>query len=294
MGSPKMGALRPRASISALLAVTVLTVVGAERPPGGVKAGVVITAEGGIEGTQVYRYDAEGKPMAGTPAKSRTSNPLPRPSPGTGAPSPAVPAPPAARKVDQTIRTADGRTVPFALQGEGTGKVVEGDVDVNAGLKRASKASGLLEQRYEAGMAPIGKEQVYNRNNLVTLDTWHGRYDTLGRKKADIELTDGLGAEVRPKDTIEVKSVARTNATVNGAKAEIMAWEERMGVASDERYTGVKSDWQGRLNPSPKTVEQLSMQDINRYQFRRNRSDEPGLPAVKPGSDAVKTTGGVK
>ena len=274
--------------------MTVLTVVGAERPPGGIKAGVVITAEGGIEGTQVYRYDAEGNPLDGTPAKARTSNPLPRPaSAATVTPTPAAPASPAP-KVDQTIRTADGRTVPFALQGQGAGKGVDGAVDMNSALKRASKASGLLEQRYEAGTAPIGKEQVYNRNNFVTLDTWHGRYDTLGRKKAEIELADGLGAEVRPKDTIEVKSVARTNSTVNGAKAEIKAWEERMGVVSDERYTGVKSGWQGRLNPSPKTVEQLSMQDINRYQFRSNRSDEPGLPAVKPGSDAVKTTGGVK
>jgi hypothetical protein len=274
--------------------MTVLTVVGAERPPGAIKAGVVITAEGGIEGTQVYRYDAEGKPMAGTPPKSRTANPLPRPSSaGTVAPSPAAPAP-VAPKIDQTIRTADGRTVPFSLQGPGTGKELDGAVDVNAGLKRASKASGLLEQRFEAGTAPIGKEKVYDRNNLVTLDTWHGRYDTLGRKKADIELKDGLGAEIRPKDTIEVKSVARTTSTVNGAKAEIQAWEERMGVVSNDRYAGVKSDWQGRLNPSPKTVEQLSMQDINRYQFRRNRSDEPGLPAVKPGSDTVKTTGGTK
>jgi hypothetical protein len=276
------------------LALTVLTVVGAERPPGGVKAGVVITAEGGIEGTQVYRYDAEGNPLDGTPAKARTSNSLPRPASSANVvPAPAAPKS-AAPKVDQTIRTADGRTVPFALQGEGTGKGVDGAVDMNAGLKRASKASGLLQQRYEAGTAPIGKEQLYDRNNLVTLDTWHGRYDTLGRKKADIDLADGLGAEVRPKDTIEVKSVARKDATANGAKAEIQAWEQRMGVVSDDRYAGVKSDWQGRLNPSPKTVEQLSMQDINRYQFRRNRSDEPGLPAVKPGSDAVKTTGGVK
>ena len=200
----------------------------------------------------------------------------------------------AAPKVDQAIRTADGRTVPFSLQGEGAGKGVDGAVDVNAGLKRASKASGLMEQRFEAGNAPIGKEQVYNRNNLVTLDTWHGRYDTLGRKKAEIELADGLGAEVRPKDTIEVKSVARKDATANGAKAEIEAWEQRMGVVSDARYAGKQSAWQGRLNPAPKTIEQLSMQDINRYQFRRNRSDEPGLPAVKPGSDTVQTKGGTK
>jgi len=285
--------LRPRVSIPLLFALAVLTASAAQRPPGGMKAGVVITAEGGLEGTQVYRYDAEGKPLDGTPAKARTTNALPRPAAGaapvTTAPTaPAAPAP----NVDQTIRTADGRTVPFAVQGQGTGKGVDGAVDMNAALKRASKASGLLEQRYEAGTAPIGKEQVYNRNNLLTLDTWHGRYDTLGRKKADVELTDGLGAEVRPKDTIEVKSVARTTSSANGAKAEIQAWEERMGVVSDERYAGVKSAWQGRLNPSPKTVEQLSMQDINRYQFRRNRSDEPGLPAVKPGSDAVRTTSG--
>ena len=276
-----------------LLALAVLMAEGAQRPAGGVKAGVVITAEGGLEGTQVYKYDAEGKPLDGTPAKARSSNPLPRPATGGAAAAPA-PAASAAPKVDQTIRTADGRTVPFSVQGEGTGKGVDGAVDVNAGLKRASKASGLMEQRYEAGEAPIGKEQLYDRNNLVTLDTWHGRYDTLGRKKADVELTDGLGAEVRPKDTIEVKSVARTNSTANGAKAEIQAWEERMGVTSDDRYAGKKSDWQTRLNPSPKTIEQLSMQDINRYQFRRNRSDEPGLPAVKPGSDAVRNTGAAK
>ena len=287
-------ALRPRVSIPVLLALAVLSVVGAERPPGGVKAGVVITAEGGIEGTQVYRYDAQGQPLDGTPAKARSTNALPRPSPTANVvPAPSAPKS-AAPKVDQTIRTADGRTVPFALQGEGTGKGVDAAVDVNAGLKRASKASGLMEQRFEAGNAPIGKEQLYDRNNLVTLDTWHGRYDTLGRKKAEIELADGLGAEVRPKDTIEVKSVARKDATANGAKAEIQAWEQRMGVVSDDRYAGKQSGWQGRLNPAPKTIEQLSMQDINRYQFRRNRSDEPGLPAVKPGSDAVQTKGGAK
>ena len=39
---------------------------------------------------------------------------------------------------------------------------------------------------------------------------------------------------------------------------------------------------------------QLSMQDINRYQFRRNRSSDPGLPVVKPGSDDVQTKGGKK
>ena len=33
------------------------------------------------------------------------------------------------------------------------------------------------------------------------------------------------------------------------------------------------------------------MQDINRYQFRRNRSTDAGLPVVPVGTDQVKTIG---
>ena len=287
-----MGALRPRISIPVLLAMSALTLSAAERPPGAMKAGVVITAEGGIEGTQVYRYDADGRPMEGTPTKSRVMT-APRPAssaPAATAGSASV-APSPAPAPKQSIKTADGRTVPFTVEGKGIGKGVDGAVDFNAGLKKASKSSGLMEQRFDTAMSSIGKDQVYSRNNLITLDTWHGRYDTIGRKKSDIELTDTLGAPVRPKDTVEVKSVDRIKSSVSGTKAEVKDWEERMGIETNAKFTGVKSNWQGRLNPAPKTVDQLSMQDINRYQFRRNRSSDPGLPVVKPGSDEVQTKG---
>ena len=288
-------ALRPRVSIPVLLAVSVLTLSAAERPPGAIKAGVVITAEGGVEGTQVYRYDADGRPMEGTPTKSRViTGPRPAGSaPAAAANSPAAkPTPAPAPAPKQSIKTADGRTVPFSVEGKGIGKGVDDAVDFNAGLKKTSKSSGLMEQRFETSMSSLGKEQVYSRNNLITLDTWHGRYDTIGRKKSDIELTDTLGAPVRPKDTVEVKSVDRIKSAVSGTKAEVKDWEERMGIETNAKFTGVKSNWQGRLNPDPKTVDQLSMQDINRYQFRRNRSSDPGLPVVKPGSDDVQSKGG--
>ena len=288
-----MGALRLRISIPVLLAVSALTLSAAERPPGAMKAGVVITAEGGIEGTQVYRYDADGRPMEGTPTKSRVMS-APRPAssaPAATAGSASV-APTPAPAPKQPFKTVDGRTVPFSVEGKGIGKGVDGAVDFNAGLKKAAKSSGLMEQRFDTAMSSIGKDQVYSRNNLVTLDTWHGRYDTIGRKKSDIELTDTLGAPVRPKDTVEVKSVDRIKSAVSGTKAEVKDWEERMGIETNAKFTGVKSNWQGRLNPDPKTVDQLSMQDINRYQFRRNRSSDPGLPVVKPGSDDVQSKGG--
>ncbi|MFM8549187.1 MAG: hypothetical protein ACKOBS_00700 [Verrucomicrobiota bacterium] len=290
------GVLRLLGSI--ILFTALLAAAGscaAPLPAGVKKMGVVITAEGGIEGTQVYRYDADGRPMDGTPAKAKPVGGAALPpspsmaSPAVGAPK-AAPAPAAA----PAFKTADGRTVPFALSPGQGAKSVDGAVDFDAGLRRAAKSSGLLGERFETGMAPVGKEQVYSRNNLLTLDTWHGRYDSIGRKKAEVEVTDTLDAPVRAKDMIEVKSIDRSNASLDGTKAEIGRWEERMGVEANTRYAGVRSAWEGRLNQGPKTVDQLSMQDINRYQFRRNRSDEPGLPTVKPGSDAVKTTGGTK
>lgn len=257
------------------------------------KAGVVITAEGGVEGTQVYRYDAEGRPLDGTPAASRViTGPRPAGSAPAAITSAHSAAPSPAPVAKQSIKTADGRTVPFSIEGRGMGKGVDEAVDFNAGLKKASKSSGLMEQRFEKSMSSIGKEQVYSRNNLITLETWHGRYDTIGRKKSDIELTDTLGAPVRTKDTVEVKSIDRIKSPVSGTKAEVKDWEERMGIETNAKFTGVKSNWQGRLNPDPKTVDQLSMQDINRYQFRRNRSSDPGLPVVKPGSDDVQSKGG--
>lgn len=285
--------MRPRISIPVLLALSALTLAAVERPAGGMKAGVIITAEGGVEGTQVYRYDAEGRPLEGTPAKSRMIT-APRPAgtaPAVAANSPSSTLAPAPK---QSIKTADGRTVPFSVEGKGIGKSVDDAIDFNAGLKKASKSSGLMEQRFEKSMSTMGKEQVFSRNNLITLDTWHGRYDTIGRKKSDVELKDTLGATVRPKDMVEVKSVDRIKSSVSGTKAEVKEWEERMGIEPNAKFTGVKSNWQGRLNPDPKTVDQLSMQDINRYQFRRNRSSEPGLPVVKPGSDDVQSKGGKK
>ena len=296
-GPHSLGVVRPLASISFLALCLAGMARAAELPPGAKRAGFVITAEGGVEGgTQVMRYDADGRPLDGSarPSASRPSSAQgPRPAGATSVVESAPAAPSSAKTGATELRTADGRKVPFTMEGQGN-KTVDGAVDFNASLKKASKSSDIMEKKFDTTMAPIGKEQVYSRNNLLTLDTWHGRYDTFGRKKSDIAVEDTLGATVRQKETVEVKSIDRTTSAVNGSKAQVKDWENRMGVDTNARYTGVKSSWQEKLNGAPKTVNQLSMQDINRYQFRRNQSSDPGLPVVKPGSDTVKSTGAPK
>lgn len=282
-----------RTSSLALLTVLLLTAWAhaADAPPKPTLRGFKVTSEGGVEGKQSVEYGPDGRPLGGgaMPATTRVGNgdPLPPgativgPSAGTAATSAPAPA------ASQGLTTPDGRKLPFSLEGTGR-KEVDGNVDFSAALKRMTKSSGLLEERYDKEMAPLSLDPRYSRENLVTFDSWRGKYDTYGRRKADLDLADTLGAEVRPKDTIEVKSVEMPSSPWSRRTADVKGLDGRLTTEKVSRY-----DVKPIAFPSPvsKSIDQLSMQDINRYQFRRNRSDEPGLDRVRPGSDKVDKTG---
>lgn len=280
-----------RSSSLALLAVFTTGVLrAADAPPKPSLRGFKVSTEGGVEGKQVVEYGPDGRPLdaSAMPATTRIGNGRPLP-PGATLPTPAAnsgqSAPTAAANPGMT--TPDGRKLPFSLEGAGR-KEVDGAVDFSAALKKMTKSSGLLEERYDKTMAPLNLDPRYSRENLVTFDSWRGKYDTYGRKKAEIDLADTLGAEVRPKDTIEVKSVELPSSPWSRRSADIKGLDGRLTTEKVSRY-----DVKPLPFPSPvaKSIDQLSMQDINRYQFRRNRSDEPGLERVRPGSDKVDKTG---
>ncbi len=278
---------------SSLALLTVLAAGGsraAEAPPKPTLRGFKVTTEGGVEGKQVVEYGPDGRPLdaSAMPATTRVGNGRPLPPGATLGPPPGTSGQPApAPAVSKGMTTPDGRQLPFSLEGTGR-KEVDGNVDFSAALKRMTKSSGLLEERYEKEMAPINLDPRYSRENLVTFDSWRGKYDTYGRKKAEIDLTDTLGAELRPKDTIEVKSVEMPSSPWSRRTADVKGLDGRLTTEKVSRYDVKPIAFP---SPAPKSIDQLSMQDINRYQFRRNRSDEPGLDRVRPGSDKVDKTG---
>ena len=267
----------------------------AEEPARPRLAGFTVTTEGGVEGKQVIHYDENGRRLDGgavSPSSRPLSGPGGRPTEGARPASAGVKPVAAAETapVARTMVTEDGRKLPFTLEGRNpaSSKKPDGDVDFDASLRRVGKESELGKKRFETDLAPIGKDTVYSRDNLMTLDSWHGRYDTYGRRRADLAVEDSFEAEVRPKDTIAIKSYDRRMASVGG-RAEIRGIDGRMATEKSGAYDVRPSSPSDRA--APKSVDQLSMQDINKYQFRRNRSDEPGLPVVRPGSPDVQTKG---
>lgn len=254
--------------------------------------GFTATSEGGIEGTQTIKYDENGKMIdAGVVGQISISKPVvPTSKPvDTNVESPkAVSQSPG---VSTALTTSDGRKVPFALSGDGAGKQVDSSVDFNSALKKTSKMSNIAEKKVDIQRADLNSNVPYSRENVITLDSWHGKYDVYGRKKAEVEVADTFDrGELRNKNLIEIKSIPRQSAEWSGKVASVQGIDSRLPSEKNSRYDVSPSSPSDRV--IAKTVDQLSMQDINRYQFRRNRSDAPGLPVVKPGSDEVKNKDG--
>jgi len=255
-------------------------------------AGFTATSEGGVEGTQSIKYDENGRiieaNVVGQIPSSRPAVPVNRPVVvNTESPKPVVQSP----SVSTGMTTSDGRKVPFALSGNGGSKQVDPSVDFNSALKNTSKMSNVADKKFDTNKAELNTNTPYSRENIITFDSWHGKYDVYGRKKAEVEVADTFErGELKNKNLFEVKSVERQTAEVSGRLAEVKGIDTRLPNEKNSRYDVMPSSPSDRV--ISKTVDQLSMQDINRYQFRRNRSDAPGLPVVKPGSDEVQNKSG--
>lgn len=269
---------------------------GQQKPPAPKLTGYRVTTEGGVEGTRTIRYDENGRPLDGQapPASSRPTSLGPaRPSPtAPAAPAPRVDAPaPAAGPAAAGLRTADGRPLPFSVTGSTGGKTVDASVDADAALRDFGRPNDLLSRRFPANQVDLTLDDRFSTSRTLTLGTWGASFSSLGSKRANLALQDSLGAEVRPKDTIEVRAVERPNSPWSRRAAEVRGWDERTGGTAALAETRVDeaslAGTLARANAdarSPRSLDQLSMQDINRYQFRRARSTEPGLPVVRPGA----------
>ena len=269
-------------------------VSAAEKPK---VSGYTVTAEGGVEGTQVIRYDADGRPIdPNAPLAPKTTIGGTRPAERTpGQSSPGGAKVESSGGSPQNLVSADGRPLSgFSMSGKspfGSGhKEVDPTVDVNSALKNAAKGSNLIEKRYDTTTAELGGNRPYSRENLVTMDTWSGKFDTFGRKKAEVDLVDTFErGNAQEKNLIEVKSVERPTSPWARRTADVAGWDERLTTETNSRYNVAPLLASDRAKT--KSVDQISMQDINRYQFRRNRSTDAGLPVVPVGTDQVKTRG---
>ena len=147
--------------------------------------------------------------------------------------------------------------------------------------KRATSIEG---QRFKK--KPWAKGQTNSMlNQSFPIEQWDMHFSSLGSKRAPISLSENKDKQMFKTKTLDQKLVSY----------EMSRWNEKLSDL--HKKAGIKMDDKARLVADQKLyymmlqesqqyssmAEQLSLRELNRYQFRRNRSDGD-IPVEKAGS----------
>ncbi len=146
------------------------------------------------------------------------------------------------------------------------------------------KADRVEDKRFDRKMW-TQPERSTLQNKSFPIEEWNKHYSSLGSKRAPIAVN-----ERREKERFETRMIDRESFPL-----EISRWNERM--ADLHKRAGIEVDDQAQIAANRQLynmmmqdtrqyanlAEELSLRDINRFQFRSNRPDGQ-IPTQQAGS----------
>ena len=195
---------------------------------------------------------------------------------------PATPAPPTQMRAPANVpATAAPRS-----RAEKTDAEADGTVDEHSILRKFSKEkpAGSYRVDPENFKKVLNEEVDASWKESFSMREWQGNTAFGMRRFAGgAENYAMRGAELG-RGNVEDPGRFEATSTLAGERMFVRNANGAIEVRINDRYSS-----SGRVFPNARarTVREssgFSMQDINRYQFRRNRSDEAGLPVASPAS----------
>lgn len=175
--------------------------------------------------------------------------------------------------------TKDGRKMPFYLTGKG---IEEGDVDPSARLKDFMRLNENYGTTFESDTYEFEKTERYS--NIISMGEWHMKFSSLGEKRTERygETSEAFSRKFDSPETLERRLLDNSLMWERSRQSHISVNDTLARKLIEKYATGRQSGKFDMRLPAPGERTGLSMQNINRYQFRRSHSDEKGLPAVQP------------
>ncbi len=177
--------------------------------------------------------------------------------------------------------TEDGRKLPFYISGQKE----YGKDDQTAGLTNFTKMNTTyMEDKRSIESREIETTDRYN--NIIGLEEWHAKFSPLGGRRTDRYDTESnfSGREFRVDKNFETK-ILENNLMWAHTQESHISTDSRFAHELAEKYSNVRtSNFSDARLPAPGQLGGISMQTINRYQFRRSHSTEAGLETVTPGN----------
>ncbi len=146
------------------------------------------------------------------------------------------------------------------------------------------RADRVEKQRFEKKLwrQPRGNSMMQKR---FPLQQWDKHFSSVGSKRAPIKIQDNKDKQMFRSKTFERKEIKFGKSRWNEQMADL---HQKAGIKMDDRaqlvadqqlYSAMLQDAQQFRD----MAKEVSLRDLNRYQFRRNRSDD-AIPVEKAGS----------
>ena len=152
------------------------------------------------------------------------------------------------------------------------------------------REENLSQKNYSPGQWQGGKfsDHKEKETNIISRDQWSQKFNfwnKQGEQSSSLDVTNTFSAEIRERQNVSYDSYADgTRASpFSGDFSSLRNQDQRYEQGLHDRYLAQKSmTFKEMMTQRYQKLGTLSMQDINRYQFRQTRSTSPGTPAITP------------
>ena len=121
----------------------------------------------------------------------------------------------------------------------------------------------------------------------ISVREWPSKYSSFGNRRFPLAGSQTIGNERVPSTRLAVKTPLNDSlAPVNWDRvSQSDLGGSAQAASSIEFRDAYYAELGKRVDDWMEKVNNLSLRDVNRFQFRRHRPDEPGLPVQKAGSE---------
>lgn len=140
------------------------------------------------------------------------------------------------------------------------------------------RESVLSVREYTRPESPLLKQQSSLQSSRFDMKEWSKRYSNIGSRRSLVALEESSSKGVLPMELFSRQdanlSTGDRASGVDGSKAEIRNWNRPFDRRNPTRFTSKPVIHQTELGVHSyfALADTLTMQDINRFQFRRSHS----------------------
>ena len=128
----------------------------------------------------------------------------------------------------------------------------------------------------------------------IKISEWPAAYSSFGSRRSSLQGESSLGSQRVEANRVEINTpLNRVRSSVNTQRvSESDLGDSTAAVASIEYRDAVYAELDKRVDAWMEKVNNMSLRDVNRYQFRKGRPSEPGFPVQKAGSEPLPAPSG--